>query len=221
LSPDNVALHIKDLLEFSKTNTLPLSQISEFIHQKADEKKKLEQEIQTLKGQIKILKEEKSSSEHRRASALYEENMTSAELKSYSDMKEELSRYGIPTDDISKFAKAVYGISQKGYDVGKVIEEFSDLESARSNYWFYQTSIPDLKNKYDDLKQECSMLEQSVNSYKQKLSLCDELEAAGFGLKELKLLHNTIKDIANAIIYLQIRLSKNSIKISRNSMMIS
>jgi hypothetical protein len=65
-------------------------QISEFIHQKADEKRKLEEEIQTLKSQIKILKEEKSNSEHRRASTLHEENMTSAEVKSYSDMKEEL-----------------------------------------------------------------------------------------------------------------------------------
>src|SRR5918911_3971268 len=51
LSPDNIALHIKDLIEFSKANgnednndnshhILPLSQISEFIQQKADEKKK-------------------------------------------------------------------------------------------------------------------------------------------------------------------------------------
>jgi hypothetical protein len=93
LSPDNIALHIKDLIEFSKTNgtnnnyILPLSQISEFIPQKADEKKKLEEEIQTLKSQIKILDKEKSNSEHRRAQALYEEHLTNGELKSYSDFE--------------------------------------------------------------------------------------------------------------------------------------
>jgi hypothetical protein len=59
LSPDNIALHIKDLTEFSKTNgtnnnrILPLSQISKFIQQKADEKKKLEEEIQTLRTKSK------------------------------------------------------------------------------------------------------------------------------------------------------------------------
>jgi hypothetical protein len=95
VSPDNVALHIKDLIEFSKTgnsnyNIIPLSQISEFIQQKADEKKKLEDEIQTLKGQIKILDEEKSNSEHRRAQAVYEEHLTNGDLKSYSDLKQEL-----------------------------------------------------------------------------------------------------------------------------------
>ena len=201
VSPDNVASHIKDLLEFSKNtnnNAVPLSQISDFIQQKTNEKKKLEQEIQTLKDEIKTLNEEKLDSEHRRASALQNENMTAVELKSYSDLKEELGQYGIPIHDVSKFAKAVLGISQKGYDVGKVIEEFSELESTRSNYWDYKNSIPDLKIKYDGLNQEYSKLEQSVNSCKQKLSLNNELQAMGFGIKELKLLRNTIKEIADA-----------------------
>src|SRR6478672_8589422 len=201
VSPDNVASHIKDLLEFSKNtnnNAVPLSQLSDFIQQKTNEKKKLEQEIQTLKDEIKTLNEEKLDSEHRHASALQNENITAVELKSYSDLKEELGQYGIPIHDVSKFAKAVRGISQKGYDVGKVIEEFSELESTRSNYWDYKNSIPDLKIKCDGLNQECSKLEQSVNSCKQKLSLNNELQSMGFGIKELKLLRNTIKEIADA-----------------------
>jgi predicted nucleic acid-binding Zn-ribbon protein len=204
LSPDNIALHIKDLTEFSKTNgtnnnhILPLSQISEFIQQKADEKKKLEEEIQTLKSQIKILDEEKSKSEHRRAYALYEEHFTNGELKSYSDLKQELGRYGVPIYDIPKFAKVVRGISQKDYNVEEVIEEFSDIESARNNYSHYKASITDLQMKCNDLKQEYSVLKQSVVLFEQKLSLYHELEAAGFDLEKLKLLSNTIKDIANA-----------------------
>src|SRR6476646_728346 len=201
VSPDNVASHIKDLLEFSKNtnnNTVPLSQISDFIQQKTNEKKKLEKEIQTLKDEIKTLNVEKLDSEHRHASALQNENITAVELKSYSDLKDERGWYGITIHDVSKFAKAVRGISQKGYDVGKVIEEFSELESTRSNYWDYKNSIPDLKIKYDGLNQENSKLEESVNSCKQKLSLNNELQAMGFGIKELKLLRNTIKEIADA-----------------------
>ena len=122
---------------------------------------------------------------------------------------------------IPKFAKVVHGISQKGYDVGEVIEEFSDLKSTRTDYWSYKASIPGLQRKYDDLNQECSILEEHVNSYNQKLSLSDELKAMGFGLKELKLLRNTIKEIAYANDILQIRLSKSSIKILKNITMIS
>ena len=61
LTPENIASYLTNLIQFSKT--VPLSQISEYIQQKADEKKKLEEEIQKLKDQIKILKEEKSSIE--------------------------------------------------------------------------------------------------------------------------------------------------------------
>ena len=58
--------------------------------------------------------------------------------------------------------------------------------------------MPDLKKRYDDLNQECSKLEQLVDSYNQKLSLYNELQAIGFGLKELKLLRNTFNEIAYA-----------------------
>jgi cell division protein FtsB len=198
LTPESIASYLADLIEFSKT--VPFSQISEFIEQKAEEKKKLEEEIQKLKDQIKTLKEEKSSSEARCLSALSEENTTNVQLKSYSELKKELAGYGISIDDddIPKFAKLVHGISQKGYDVGEVIKEFSDLKSARTDYWSYKALIPGLKKKCDDLNQECSTLEQLVNSYNQKLSLYDELQAMGFGLKELKLLRNTINEIADA-----------------------
>jgi cell division protein FtsB len=197
LTPESIASYLTNLIEFSKT--VPFSQISEFIQQKVEEKKELEQEIETLNDQIKKLNEEKSISEARRASALHEENVTIAELKSYSDLKKELGWYGIDIDDdLLKFAKVVRGISQEGYDAGKVVKEFSDLESLRREHWSYQASIPDLKKKYDGLEQECSTLEQSVNSCNQTLSLYNELQDMGFGLKELKLLRNTFNEIAYA-----------------------
>ncbi|MGA7899506.1 MAG: hypothetical protein WCA39_11665 [Nitrososphaeraceae archaeon] len=102
--------------------------------------------------------------------------MTTTELKSYSDLKKELGWYGIHIDDdLLKFAKVVHGVSQEGYDAGKVIKEFSDLESLKTEHWSYQASVPNLKKKYDDLNQEYSMLEQSVNSCNQTLSLYNEL----------------------------------------------
>ena len=201
LSSENIALHIKDLLEFSKNNnnnTIRLPQISEFIQQKADDKNKLEEEIQTLKSQIKKLDEEKSNSEHRRAQAEYEEHLINGDIKSYSELKQELGRHGVPIYDIPKFAKVIREISQKNYDVGQVIQEYSDLDSARNRYVKYEVSITDLKMEYNGLNQEYSNLKQSVDYCKQALFLYHELESAGFDLEKLKLLSNTIKDIAKA-----------------------
>jgi alanine racemase len=113
LTPESLASYLANLIEFSKA--VPFSQISEFIQQKANEKVKLEEEIQKLKNQIKIIKDEKSTSELHRTSALYKENMTTVQLKSYSELKEALGGYRISIDaDIPKFAKLVHGIKQKG-----------------------------------------------------------------------------------------------------------
>jgi predicted nucleic acid-binding Zn-ribbon protein len=205
LSSENIAFHIKDLLEFLKTNSsnnnssnynsnsnsvIPLSQISQFIQQKADEKKKLEEKIKSLESQIKILNEQKAISERSRDSALHDEHTTAAELKYHYDLKIELGRYGIPIYDIPKFAKIWSGLAQKGYDIDKIILEFSDLEAARSDYMFYQERIPSLKMQKDEL-------EESTKFYKQRLSYVEDLQAIGFGLKELKALWYTIVEISN------------------------
>ena len=83
-------------------------------------------------------------------------------------MKKELAGYGISIDDdhISKFAKVVHGISQKGYAVGEVIKEFSDLESTRKAYEYLKALIPGLERRCDALNQECSILQEHVKSCK-------------------------------------------------------
>jgi hypothetical protein len=49
------------------------------------------------------------------------------------------------------------------------------------------------------LNGECSSLEQTVNSHNQTLSVYNELETAGFGLKILKLLRNTIGEVRTSL----------------------
>jgi hypothetical protein len=128
LTPENIASHLKDLLDFSTTDAIPFSQIRNYVKQKADEKEKLEQEIKKLEWKIEMLTLEQSDRQFLRDQALQDERMTATDLKWYSNLKAELRKYDIPVDDISKFAKAVNGIRELGYDVGKVIREFSDYE---------------------------------------------------------------------------------------------
>ena len=55
-----------------------------------------------------------------------------------------------------------------------------------------------LQNESNYLGQKCFSLENTVNSHKQIISIFKELETMGFGLEELKLLSNTINEIAVA-----------------------
>jgi predicted acetyltransferase len=124
--------------------------------------------------------------------------MTATDLKWYSNLKAELRKYDIPVDDISKFAKAVNGIRELGYDVGKVIREFSDYESVETQRKMLQDSVKMLQNELNHLSQKCSSLENTVNSHEQIISIFKELDGMGFGLEELKLLWNTINEITVA-----------------------
>ena len=126
---------------------MPFSQIPNYVKQKADEKEKLEKEIKKLKAQKEILNLQKSNSESVRDQALQDERMTAAELKWYSNIRAELRKYGIPVDDIPKFAKAVNGLRQYGYDVGKVISEFSESESHVTRLKMLEDSVRMLQSE--------------------------------------------------------------------------
>ena len=195
LSPENISAYLQDLLEFSKT-LLPLSKIPDFIKEKTDEKIELEQEIEKLRWQIETLQQQKSDAESLRDMALQEERITSSELKWYSDLRAELRKYEIPVDDISKFAKLVDNIREYGYDAGKVIKEFSDLESLRSTRDTIKQIVQSLENKFSDLEQQRSTLEPIVSRHNQALSTYNHLEDIGFNLKELDFLWNTVNEIA-------------------------
>jgi hypothetical protein len=199
LVPERIAFYITNLLEFSQT--VPLPQIPEYIQQKRQEKEKLEQEIQIMEEKVKKLQKEKSDSERLCNSALEESRITKENLKWYSDIKEELEkRYGIPVDDISKLASIVNQVSQLfGYDASKVVYALSNLESLKAEHAKYQTWTQEVKTDYHGLSQEKSELQNVVASCKQSLLVYNQLAAdMNFGLKELKLLWNTIIEIAAA-----------------------
>ena len=195
LSSENISAYLQDLIEFSR-DVLPLSKIEDYIKERTDDKRKLEQEIEKLTVQAGTLQQEKSDVESLRDRALQEERMTNSGLKWYSDLRAELRKYSIPVDDISKFGKIVDNIAEYGYDVDKVIKEFSDLERLKSVRDTLQQIVQTLEDKNSDLEQRRSTLEVFVNMHNQAVSTYQHLDGMGFGLKQLDFLWNTVKEIA-------------------------
>jgi hypothetical protein len=195
LTPESIASHMSSLLEFSKT--MPFSQMPDFIQQKTNEKEKLEQEIKNLKNQIVVLEFEKSDCETLRDGALEDMKITKSQLKWYSEAKEELRKYGIPVDDISKLVNLANGIRQLGYDANTILNQYCNLDSVGNEYNKYRMLLADLKKQYNTLSQQYFSLQETVNSWNQSISECSKLYGMGFGFKELKLLWHTIREIAS------------------------
>lgn len=198
VSPENIASHLRDLMEFSKSDIIPLSKISDYIKQKAEEKKKFEQEKQKLHDQIETLKKEKTVSEGLRNAALDIERMTADDLKWYSGIRAELRDYHIPVDDLSLIANIIRNIKRYGYDPMEVISEFSNLKNLQYKQRVFTEADTNLGIRVGTLTRTCNDLEQKINFHRQTLSVYNELEAIGFGLKELKLIWSTINEIAAA-----------------------
>ncbi|MGC1929651.1 MAG: hypothetical protein WA667_11795, partial [Candidatus Nitrosopolaris sp.] len=195
LLPENIAFHLADLLEFSKT-AMPLSKIPDYIKEKTNEKAKLEQEIEELKEQLEELQLQKEAAVSLRDTALQDAKMTRDGVKWYSDLREGLRKYEIPIDDVSKLAKLVNSLRQYEYNAEKVINEFSNLEGLTLQHQYLQETLPSLEERSKDLKRECSTLQTWIAIHKQVLSKYHDLEVMGFGLNQLQFLWTTVREIA-------------------------
>jgi hypothetical protein len=89
-----------------------------------------------------------------RDTALEDGRITTFRLKWYTDLSEELRKYGIPVHDISKLVKLVNNIRQYDYDVGKVINEFSNLEHLRLQRKNLEETILFLENTNRNLQEQ-------------------------------------------------------------------
>ena len=122
--------------------------------------------------------------------------MTSSELKRYSDLMAEFRKYGIPIDDISKFANLVNNLKQYDYDAGKVLNQYSDLDFLSWHHDYLQQAKRSLENENRNLEQQRSTLQGFVNMHNQVLSKYRDLETMGFGLNQLQFLWITVNEIA-------------------------
>jgi hypothetical protein len=126
VTPQNIAYNLQALVKRSKD--IAFAKIPEYIEKKKNE-------ITDLEKDAKISKEKKEISRSRLQqqksfdAVLEVEKTTVAELKEYSKLKAELGKFGLSIEnDFPKFVQVVHGIKQRGYDVDKVLSEYSVQE---------------------------------------------------------------------------------------------
>jgi DNA-binding transcriptional MerR regulator len=198
LTPERIGFYIANLAELS--HTVPISQIPNYISQKVEEKKRIEEQIQELECKMKELQTKKSNLEQDTTSAVESHAITQEKLNWYSKIKEELEeKYGIPAHDISKLGVMVNNVGYLfGYDAQKVVDALSNLQSLKSECEHYQTQIQEASYQSYSLNRERSRLQEDVDSCNQTLVVYGQLYGMGLGLKQLKQLWHTIVEIAHA-----------------------
>ncbi|MDQ3867965.1 MAG: helix-turn-helix domain-containing protein [Thermoproteota archaeon] len=194
LAPQDIASNLQALINLSKD--IPFSKIPEHIKEKKKEKTQIEENIKTLEDRKGTLEIETSTAKELHDVYLQEEKTTIAKLKQYSNFKTKLRKFGMPIDDVPKLVQVLYGIRQHGYDVERILSEYQDLQFFKDNRARVWREIREWEDKKARHRDECSFLEAEVSRHSQRLHTYDELESLGLGIKELRILCNTIKEIA-------------------------
>src|ERR687890_218997 len=175
--------------------TIPFSQIPEYMQQKIEEKQRLEQEIKTLR-------ETKMGAQNECDEALRSSSITIHTLHEYMRLREcLLEEYGLSIDDddtLPKLINVISNLKYSGYDAKTITKKLSNINNLQTREKELQSQVDGLEARLKRAKQEYSAYEEKLTSHKHSLALYDELQNMGFGLKELKLLKYIVMEISKS-----------------------
>jgi hypothetical protein len=180
---------LKQLLDLSES--VPLPQIREYIELQMSRVQKLRKEIGEL--ELKVL-----DAKTRLDIALNEEATTRDELNQFSSLKAVMKKNGVEMPDNSKFVGAVVGARQLGFDPRVIVEKVSNVAKLENDQKALEEKVEFLDKQSQKLEQTCSNLKQEELVHSYRISIYEDLELMGMGIKELNLLWHTIREIATA-----------------------
>ena len=164
--------------------TIPFSQIPEYMQQKIEEKHRLEQEIKTLR-------ETKLSAQNECDEALRSSSITIHTLHEYMHLREcLLEEYGLSIDDdddtLPKLINVISNLKYYGYDVKAITKKLSNINNLQTREKELQSQVDAIEVRLKRAEQDHSIVEEKLASSKQALAVHDELQNMGFGLKDLR-----------------------------------
>lgn len=125
-------------------------------------------------------------------------DMTAEKLDRYLDIKTELLASGHSENDFELVLKGINLVKENGYNLLAIAAQFSEHEQLKSSVHQLHVQESILERNARQLKEKAKISEQIIESKSQMQWLMVKLEAMGFGLKQLKLLYNVIKETAEA-----------------------
>jgi len=189
LQPDKVAYLLKLLHDIPES--VPPIQFQEYLELQKSQIERSKEEVERLQETIL---NEKSNLD----TAIKEEGATRDELKQFASLKTVMKKNGVTMTDNSRFVEAVDGAKKLGFDPDLIVEKVSIFMKLEIDQKGLEERVKSLNEEVEALESKCHNLEEEELSHSYTISIYRELEKMGMGIKQLKLLRNTVTEIANA-----------------------
>ena len=162
--PERLIDVANQVAHLSRSESIPLEHLEEHVKQKEEEKQMLEDEIK------------------QRRAILESTDVEIQTIKEYKELKSELSKYHLSSEDPAKLLTLLNNIKRYGYDPKKVVAEFSNIKSLRRR----EKALQDNSKRLEERMAKC----QSV------LPLCEQIFQIRIGISELLAFHTAVSEKA-------------------------
>ena len=167
------------------------------MQQKIEEKRRLEQEVRTLR-------ETKLSAQNECDKALRSSSITIDILHEYMRLREcLLEEYGLSIEegeegDLPKLINVISNLKHSGYDAKTITKKLSNINNLQTREKELQSQADAIEVRLKRAEQDHSIAEEKLASSKQALAVYNELQNMGFGLKEFKVLKYIVMEISKS-----------------------
>jgi protein tyrosine phosphatase len=109
ISPEKVIELVNQFFNISKSESIPLDQVSRYINKKLEEKQKIDEEIKQADA------------------ALQNKNVTFEAISEHLKLKEELDRHGVSMQDIDKLLKLLSNAKRYAFDGKEIADKLYNM----------------------------------------------------------------------------------------------
>ena len=151
--PEKLIDVANQVAHLSRSESIPLEDLEGHVKQKEEEKQRLEEEIKQTRA------------------ILESTNVEMETINEYKQLKAELSKYHLSSDDPERLLTVLDNLKDYRYDPKKIVAEFSNIKS--------------LKQREKALKDNCAMLEKRMSGDRQVIPLLQRIRSMGIGIDKL------------------------------------
>jgi hypothetical protein len=172
--PEKSAEIVSQLFEISKSESMHLNEIPDYVKQKVQEKERLDNEVDVQQRQIQNLKAQADTQ-------LQQNNLTMQNIGSYLALMHKLADLGIPDRDVERATNVIVNFNEQGFDANNIVRIASTAGS--------------LQEKVNDLNKECRSLGDTLLQYQDLVPLIQAIIGVGgsaVGRDELRVLVDSI-----------------------------